>query len=251
MRPAFLDGLFTDTVTRPLRKKNALAPMNVNYFEEGLAERFSYPATQLIGQALEGHVVFLGGAWSLSDQFLTASGSVPGVLVHSAAYFTRENPVSAVPHGVLLVVETLIAMALLRVFSSLWEIYFDKLETVGVDTGWRMQLAALVRAAPWAAAVFAITALVVLGSILGSGLLLAQATWLNFGPIAIGAALKARQTGGEVEIKRLRNRIRELEQTPALLRGSMGVAPRLVRRIIAHRWLVFFLVVSLILVVIG
>jgi len=106
------------------------------------------------------------------------------------------------------------------------------------------------RALPWAAAVLLITVLVILGSVAASGFLLAQATWFNFAPIALAAALKARETGGEVEVRKLKERIRKLEHAPRLRARWTGLVNWLVSKVFAYRWLMFFAAVALVVVIV-
>jgi fumarate reductase subunit C len=246
--PIFLDSLFAENVTRPLKNDKALVPLNVNYFEEGLAERFRFDAASPPEPALFGQAVFLGGEWNRADRFVTASGSFPGVMVHSATFFTRERPVRNLPRSLLFLIETLLGVVLLRAFTSLWEKYFSRLEAPAGTSNWRIQLAAWLRALPWAAAVLLITVLVILGSVAASGFLLAQATWFNFAPIALAAALKARETGGEVEVRKLKERIRKLEHAPKLRARWTGLVNWLVSQVFAYRWLMFFAAVALVVV---
>lgn len=251
--PAFLDAMFVHSLTAPLRERSALVPLNVNFFEEGLSGRLSYllsdhPVSAPMPDDLAGHVVFLGTDIRTMDSLVTASGPQPGVLVHAATFFSRVHPIHALPQWLLFLIETLAGLMLLRAFTWLWQRYHADLDLPPSNRSLLRQAGAILLASRWSAAVIALTVLVSLFSIALSGFLLAQATWFNFAPIAIAAAVKAKDSAAETGRRALEDKLAELEH-----RHTRRVRSR-VRRglavLLKHPWVAVLAVIALVLAIV-
>ncbi|HZP88382.1 MAG TPA: CHASE2 domain-containing protein [Burkholderiales bacterium] len=248
--PPYLDTMFIDVVTAPLRQRDALVPMNINYFEEDLSGRLSFPVSRFahsdLGHALKGHIVFLGTDIRTLDSLVTASGAQPGVLIHAATYFTRVHPITALPAWLLFVIESALGLALMVAFTSLWRRYEQDMALPTSNQSLARQARAIVLASRWSAAVIAITVLVILFTATLSGFLLAQATWFNFAPIAIATAIKARESAAEAEQWMKENSAGIQHKPPSRARSAMK---RFLRGVLNHPWLTILAVLAALVVV--
>lgn len=198
---AFLDPLFIGPLLAPLKDARAQVPLNLNYYEKGLAGGFTYPSQAVPDGALAGRVVFFGGDYDGRDRMLTAAGNWSGVQLHSGMYYALANPVHAAPHGVLLIVEALAGWLMLMAFGHLWERHFNLAEAAARRPLGGYILGMLRSMVPVGGLVL-LVGVIFMAVVLASGFLLAQATWFNFGPLVIAAVLKARMTGTQESLKR-------------------------------------------------
>ena len=72
---------------------------------------------------LQDHAVLMGGDWGRDDSFLTAIGSLPGVVIHAARLASLADPVKPLPPLVSLWGDVVIALFFAFVISKFWRGY--------------------------------------------------------------------------------------------------------------------------------
>ena len=72
---------------------------------------------------LQDHAVLLGGDWGRDDSFLTAIGSLPGVVIHAARMASLADPVKPLPPLVSLWGDVVIALFFAFVIAKFWRGY--------------------------------------------------------------------------------------------------------------------------------
>lgn len=190
--PGFLDAPLRDAFVVARLANEREAPLNLNYFERGLMRVNTTRAAQAKSAQLAGSVVFVGGNWGSYDSFLTAAGRYPGVAIHAATYYSLVRSVSELPHSLALLLEMLGGLALMMSFRLLWQRYYA---AVAVYRGGKKRKRELVRLLGygllWGGAAVAFGFVTLIVAILLSGWLLAQAIWLNVGPLLAVIFFKA------------------------------------------------------------
>lgn len=72
---------------------------------------------------LSGHAVLLGGDWGRDDSFLTAIGTLPGVVIHAARLASLNDPVRSLPPWVSLWGDIVVALCFAWVIGKFWHGY--------------------------------------------------------------------------------------------------------------------------------
>lgn len=149
---------------------------------------------------LAGATVFLGGAYSSQDRFMTPFDGpqrrTEGAILHAAIYDSSRHPVSAIEGLAAWVLDVVLGVALGALFSATWGWHQRRVVTSNHFPGLAAKLAPRLSLAT---NLLLVAALVLLAMLLAQALFFPLNLWVNPGPVILGVFAKfvlvSRSTG--------------------------------------------------------
>ncbi|MBK7237486.1 MAG: CHASE2 domain-containing protein [Sterolibacteriaceae bacterium] len=167
-------------------------PLNADYF--AAMESAAMPLDSVADAAglppLVGRTVFLGGEYEGRDQFITAFGRQPGVVIHAATFYSGHHPIKGITHAFAVALDVVVGVLCGYLFHWSWQVYnraaraFEE-HRAGPDR-WRRY--ALVRGL--LIGNLLLVAILVLVLVKLSAAVFQFSLWVNPGPVIIGVFAK-------------------------------------------------------------
>lgn len=194
-KQALLSNDFDNRALGLSREKPLLRPFNSRFFAAATAQVNVLDSLELSAQQtarIAGASVFLGGAYSHQDRFITPfdglQRSVEGAVLHAATFYSLQHPVSSVEGVLAFALDVVLGVLLGYCFSASWswhhlcKLRARHFETMTAQLRPRLSLAFNV---------VLVVALIVLSLLLAHTLFYPLNLWINPGPIVIGVFAKS------------------------------------------------------------